>query len=107
MSIPRNVFTAAAATAFALTSIAACGDDDDGGSGSAQDQVADMTIEQLGVDEGVDVDADCVRDKAHELSDDDAQVVIDAGLSGEADVSADGQAVAASLVECLTVDTDG
>lgn len=107
MNIPRNVLTAAAATAFAFTSIAACGDDDDSGSGSVQDQVADMTIEQLGADEGVDVDADCVRDKANELSDDDARAVIDAGLSGDADVSEEGQAVAASLVECLTVDTDG
>ena len=48
----------------------------DFGSDSAQDEVADMMIEEMEA-EGMDVDEDCVRDAAGELSDDDAQAIVD------------------------------
>lgn len=92
---------------FALASLAlaACGGD--GGGGSAQDQVADMMMEALdeamaGEDtEGIEIDEDCVRDKVGELSDDDAQAILDAGPDGDPDVSAEAEAIGESMLECV------
>jgi hypothetical protein len=91
-------------TALALS---ACGGGNDNGKGP-QAEVADMVIEALGESAGVEgvdvtVDEDCVRAATGKLSDSDAQAMIDAGPDGEADISAAGQAIGASLLECLAI----
>lgn len=96
-------------TGLALT---ACGGDDDGGGGggSVQDQVADMMVDSInetmaGEDTaGVSIDEDCVRDAAQQLSDDDAQKILDAGPEGDPDVSDDAMDAGESLMECIDID---
>lgn len=81
--------------------LAACG----GGGGGKQDEVADMVLEQM-EDEDVTIDEDCVRDAAGELSDEDAQKILDAGPDGEADdLSSEAQAAGAALVDCIDFDS--
>jgi hypothetical protein len=80
--------------------LAACG----GGGGGAQDDVADMMLDSM-EEEGVDMDDDCVRDAAQELSDEDAQKILDAGPDGNAeDLSDDAIAAADSLIDCIDTD---
>lgn len=81
-----------------------CGSDDDGDSGgsdggAAQTELADLLVAQV---DGVGIDEQCLRDKTDELSDEDAQFLIDnidatdtEGFSTELQAWADG------LVECL------
>ena len=109
--------------AIAALVLSACGGDDDGGGGggSSQDQVADMMIEVLdeaseleGV-EGVEIDEDCIRDKVGELSDADAQAILDAGPEGDPEVSDEAEEIGQTMLECVDmsgidlgdVDTDG
>lgn len=84
-----------ATMSIAALALAACG-----GGGGSQDEVADMVIEQLEAD-GVDADEDCVRDAAGELSDEDAEKILEAGSDGEADVSDDAEAAASQLMSCV------
>ena len=101
-----------AATAAATLLLAACGGDDDSGGDSPQDQVADMMIDALNAEfeseelQGVaSLDEDCVRDAAGELSDDDAQKIIDAGPDGDPEgLSTSAEEAAASLLECVDID---
>lgn len=103
-----RAIAAAAATVLALS---ACGGDDDGGGGSAQSQVADMMIDALnesfsqeGV-EGIELDEDCVRDAVAELSDDDAQKILDAGPDDEPEgLSEEAEGAAEQLTECFSFD---
>jgi hypothetical protein len=81
-----------------------CGSDGGGGdgggeSGATQSELADLLVEQAA---GVGFDEQCVRDKADELSDDDAQFLIDnidatetEGFSSELQNWIDG------LIDCL------
>lgn len=117
-----RLFGTLAIAALALT---ACGGDDDGGGGggggSAQDRVADMMIDVLneaseieGI-EGVEIDEGCIRDKIDELSDADAQAILDAGPDGEPEVSDEAETIGASMSDCVDMsgidlgelDTDG
>lgn len=103
-----RLFGTIAIAALALTS---CGGGDDGGSdggggGGAQDQVADMMIDVLNEAseiEGVDmtVDEGCIRDKAGQLSDADAQAIVDAGPEGDPEVSDAADAIADTMIECV------
>lgn len=75
-----------------------------GGGGGPQDEVADMVLDEMS-GEDVEMDEECVRDAAQELSDDDAQKILDAGPGGNAtDLSPEADAAANSLINC--VDTD-
>ena len=88
-----------AALAGGLLVLAACGD-----GGGNQDQAADMLIEGA-EDEGIEIDEDCVRDKASQLSDEDAQKIIDAEDSDETpDLSPEGLALTAEVVSCVPRD---
>jgi hypothetical protein len=92
-----------AAVSVAALVLAACGGDDDGGSGP-QSEVADMVIEDMKA-EGFVVDEDCVRDAVGELSDDDAQALVDAGPEGDAgDLGADAAEAAAEVAGCIDAD---
>jgi hypothetical protein len=49
-----------------------CGSSDDGGDGSAQTELADLLVENESL-----FDEECVRGRTGELSDDDAQFLVD------------------------------
>jgi hypothetical protein len=90
-----------ATISIAALALAACG----GGDGGAQDEVADMVIEEMEA-EGADVDEDCVKDATGDLSDDDAQKILDAGPDGNADdLSEEAQAAAGKLLGCIGLDS--
>ena len=61
---------------------------------------------------GMTVDEQCVRDAVGKLSDDDLRAIVAAGMDGDPDVSAEADAIGASLIECVTdfgdeLDTSG
>ena len=62
--------------------VAACGGDDDDSAGAVQNDAADEFIQQM-KDEDINPDEECVRTAFADMSDDDAQRIVDAG-SGEA-----------------------
>ena len=94
----RTTLTACiAATALVL---AACGSDDSSPSGD-QGEVADLLMTAAS-EEGFELDSDCVDEKAGELSDEDAKALADAGLEGDADISAAGEAIGQEIFsECV------
>lgn len=85
--------------AIATLALSACG----GGDGGQQGEVADMMI-AAAEDEGIELEADCVRDVAGRLSDDDAAKIVEAGVDGDPDVSADAEALAEEMFGCLNTD---
>lgn len=81
--------------------VAACsGGSNSSDSSGAQAQAAQKTIDAA-KEEGFDLDEGCVNDIASQLSDDDAQAIVDAGPGDDPDVSADGSALAGQLGGCL------
>jgi len=86
--------------AVAALVLAGCGGGDDGGQ---QGEVADMMLEAAETD-GVALDEDCVRDVAGQLSDEDAAAIIEAGPEGDADVSAEADALGEEMFSCLDTD---
>jgi hypothetical protein len=69
----NKVLVAVFGVSLALSS---CGSDGDSGgdSGATQTELADLLVDQSG---GVGIDEQCIRDKTGELSDEDAQFLID------------------------------
>ena len=117
-----RLFGTLAIAALVLTACGGGGDDGGGGDGGggAQDQVADMMIDVLteaSEIEGVDVtiDEDCIRDKVGQLSDADAQAIVDAGPDGDPEVSAEADAIGETMIACVDlgdidlgdIDSDG
>lgn len=87
-------------TLAASIALVACGGSDDGDGGdSPQDGVADLLIEAA-EDAGADVDSDCVRETAQSMSDDDANLIVDAGLDGDPDISETANEVLAEMLLC-------
>ena len=84
----------AAATCLVLT---ACG-----GSGSDQDEVADLFIELAG-DQDLELDEGCVRDTTEKFSDADAAALVEAGTDGNPELSEAGDAVAEEIFGCVDV----
>ena len=90
--------------AIAAVTLTACGG---GSNGEAQSEVAQMMIDALTEDEpvaGVTVHEACIREGTSKLSDEDAKAIIEAGTEGEAVVSEEADAIAASLFDCIIVD---
>ena len=85
---------------IAALALAGCGGSD-GGASDAQAQVAQQTIDAAS-EAGFDLDEGCVNNIVTELSDDDAQAIVDAGPLGDPDVSAEGSALAGQLVNCIS-----
>ena len=82
-------------TALMATSVllfAACGDDDDDDAGGVQAEAADEFIDQMR-DEDVDPDEECVRTAFADMSDDDAQAIVDAGSDETPDLSPEAMAI--------------
>lgn len=87
--------------AVVVIGLTACGADPQG-------EVADMMLEVLeSVAEADDVDMvvdeECIRDKVADLSDEDAQAIVDAGTGGDPDVSSEAERIGASMLECVEV----
>lgn len=89
----RTIIGLAAAATLVLS---ACG----GGGGGQQGEVADLMLEQAGV-EGISLDPDCVREVAGKLSDDDAAKIIEAGVDGDVELSAEGDALGEEMFNCV------
>ena len=70
--------------------------------GSLQDQVADQALEEASKD-GFTFDETCLRTAVAALTDADAQAILDAGVTGDPDVSAAGKAVATAIGACIQV----
>lgn len=87
--------------AVVTLALAACGGDD--GSSGRQGEVADMMLEAA-EEEGIALEEECVRDVAGRLSDEDAAKIVEAGPDGEAELSADAEAVAEDMFDCLDTD---
>jgi hypothetical protein len=51
---------------------------------------------------GMTIDEQCVREAVGKLSDDDLRAIVDAGMDGDPAVSAEADAIGASIVECVT-----
>ena len=97
MNIAKRI---AALSALSLV-VVACGGDDSGGDG-AQAELADRLIADAESEE-LDVDEGCVREQIGELSDDDAQLLLD---NFDADdvpdgLSTEGEATVVGIFECV------
>ena len=127
----RRITALLAASALVL---AACGDDDDddaqaSATASAEDDdtatgvqadAADELIRQMD-DENVDADEDCIHSAFADMSDDDAQKIVDAGSGDAPDLSPEGLAIVTkatadcasgedmidSIIESLPENVDG
>lgn len=77
--------------------VSACGGDD-----GKQGEVADMFVE-LAESEGIELDQECVEEAAGQLSDSDAEKIVDAGTEGSADVSDEAQVIGEQILGCLDV----
>ena len=82
--------------------LAACGSDSGGPSG-AQGEAADAAIAAAD-EEGFALDEGCVNDLAGQLSDDDAQAIVDAGPDGDAALSPEGEDLSLQLLTCVDGD---
>lgn len=90
----------AAASCAAILVFAACGSDDDGGGDGdgPQAELAALLLE----DATPGVDSDCISDKTADLSDEDAQFLIDNIESDAEDFDEDLQAWVDELFECFS-----
>ena len=82
-------------TALMATSVllfAACGDDDDDDAGGVQAEAADEFIDQMR-DEDVDPNEECVHTAFADMSDDDAQRIVDAESDEAPDLSPEAMAI--------------
>lgn len=100
-----------AMTAVLGLTIAACGGDDGNGgpSGGAQNQVAQLLIDEFDSEEGFSVNESCVRGVTAQLSNADAQAILAAYPDGEPELSLDTEAEDAffmELFECLEFEFD-
>jgi hypothetical protein len=78
-------------------------EDSDGSIGTVQQQAAELAIAAAGV-QGLELDEDCVNEIAAELSDEDAQLIVDAGPDGDPALSAEGEALTTQLLTCVDED---
>ncbi len=101
--------------------LAACGSDSDDGASDTQEDAADTTdvVEEDAAEppgnvqeeaaetviaatqrDGIELDADCVNDLTSQLSDEDAQAIVDAEAESDAEVSVEGTAIVNKLLGC-------
>ncbi|MEX2627262.1 MAG: hypothetical protein WD225_10300 [Ilumatobacteraceae bacterium] len=93
----RSALSICAVAALTFTAVG-CGDDD--GDSSPQGQVAQQLIDEAEAD-GMGVDESCVREATSELSDSDAQALID---DDEEALSAEGGLALFGMLECIDLD---
>ena len=103
--MPRSAFSRLAIGALAVVAplgLVACGDDDDGGSLSGDQQEGVDSMTEILEDLGAEVDADCITDLASQLSDDDAAALAEAGVDGDPELSDEGEALGEQVEDCVT-----
>lgn len=84
--------------------LAGCGDDDGGADLSgAQQQAVDQLMDSAG-EAGFSVELGCVEGLAADLSEEDAEAIVAAGPDGDADLSAEGEALSDQLLSCVDED---
>jgi len=87
--------------------LAACGGGDGGGGGSSaggvQGEAADIAM-SLADDEEFDLDEACVNNLASQLSDADAQAIVDAGTDGDPELSPEGETTTLGILGCIDGD---
>jgi hypothetical protein len=91
-----------ATIAVAALVLAACGSDGDGGASGVQGEAADAAM-ALAADEDFELDESCVNDIAKQLSDEDAQAIVDSG-GEDADLSPEGAELSLQLLSCIDGD---
>jgi hypothetical protein len=96
LSVKRAVVSTVLVAGLAVTACASS----DSASGDLQSAAAQQTIDAA-KEAGFDLDEGCVNAIADQLSDDDAQAIVDAGPDGDPDVSPEGSALAGQLGGCL------
>jgi hypothetical protein len=89
----------------ATLAISACGSDGGSDGGGDQQRLADELMEAIDAEgAGEFVDEECIRDKANELSDEDATILyenIDAEDLEGLGVSSDGELIVANMLDCF------
>ncbi len=94
----RARLTACVAGVAIASALAGCGGSDDAGEATGDDKARVVELLVAAADEeGFGLDTECVTGYVGELSDDDARELAEAGLTGDADVSGDGEAIGAAL----------
>ena len=91
-----------ATIAVAALVLAACGSDGDGGASGVQGEAADAAM-AVAAEEGFELDESCVNDLAKQLTDDDAQAIVDSG-GQNSDLSPEGEALSDDLISCIDND---
>ena len=91
-----------ATIAIAALTLAACGSDGGSGASGVQGEAADAAM-ALAADEDFELDESCVNDLASQLSDEDAQKIVDSG-GGDADLSPEGEELSDQLLGCVDND---
>jgi hypothetical protein len=91
---------ATATTTEATTTEATTADTAGSSDGSLQDQVAEQALEE-GANLGITFDETCLRTAVAALTDADAQAILDAGVTGDPNVSPAGDAVATAIGACI------
>jgi len=98
--------------AVAALAVSACGSDSDSSSdssesasgGELQDLIAILFVSQMEAQQ-ITIDLDCAKAAAAEISDGDAQAIVDAGDEAGPDFSDAALAFSERAVECLDIDT--
>lgn len=101
------VTVATVALATAVAALAGCSGADDASDstsprlapGVAQARLVDLTMQGF-AGQSIDADRQCVADLAAQLTDDDAQALVEAYPNGDPKVSASGRAIGDRLLEC-------
>ena len=88
-------------TAVAALALAACGSDGGGGS-STQDEVAVLFVDAMEEDD-IAVDLDCAKEAASGMSDEDAQELVDAGVSASSVEGPAATEFAAKATSCIDI----
>ena len=92
-----------ATIAVAVLVFAACGGSDgDSKASGVQGEAADAAL-AAAAEEGFEFDESCVHDLAKQLSDEDAQIIVDSG-GQNSDLSAEGEALSDELLGCIDND---
>ena len=95
--------TIISAIAVGTLMLAACGSDDNGGGSGVQGEAAQQALDAAS-ELDLDLDESCVNDLANQLSDEDAQAIVDEGSDGDPELSAEGEALTESLLNCVSED---
>ena len=90
-------------TVIAAMALVACGSDDDGGSDGPQDEVAVLFAGAM-EDQDIAIDLGCAKEAAADLSDEDAQAIVDAGVDAGADFSPAATEFAERAASCIDMD---